>query len=72
MPPIVDSLFFANVLLLILAFIVAIIMSAASVRYRRHIGDILTQNIHKRTVLYSILILIIIGLTASALNLIFS
>ena len=72
MPQTPDTLFIANVSLLILAIIIAIIMSAASVRYRRNIGDVPAQNIQKRTVLYSILLLLIIGLIASALNLIFS
>ena len=72
MPLASDSLFLANVFLLVLAFMIAIIMSIASVRYRRNIGDTPAQNDQKRTVLHSLLLLIVIGLIASALNLVFS
>jgi len=72
MPLTPDFLFLANASLLILAITVALIMSGASVRYKRNIGDSPARMSQERTILFCILFLIAIGLIASALNLIFS
>ncbi len=62
----------ANAVLLLLAFGLAVVVSDASFRYRRHIGDVPRQTRYKYVVMYGVLLLLALALAAAALNLIFS